>query len=892
MKNEKLFRQFTTFLRAIQDKPLNSETIKLINLMIANFDEIAQSGTAAGKRAKTINDLIQKKETQTAGDAIKFPEERRSTGVQKLLRLHSLEAAHFRGFTDNCMFSFDKQFVLVYGPNGSGKSSLCESLEYSLLGYINEAEQKRISVTEYIKNSYATSAKIPLLNGIDENGELVSVVPDADLYHFCFIEKCRIDAFARLSGHTPTNQKELLSALFGLEQFDSFVSQFTDNIENYISIDPVKENEFNRQKQSIASYREMIEDAEIKRKLRQEEKEKIQVDSKTKHSFEQLDVLVHGSGEEKGWLTRLQEQLTSSNITLINYPSVDNFFICVNNWTQQITDFRQTHTRYESLTKEIDFSNLYASVLIVEKYATEYCPACETPLAATVKNPYHHAQTTLATLKDAAEIEQLRKQRWSEFIKQKDEIIELLEAMKVASTEMGTTVEITIPPDLQKKSPSQISLQNVILPLCDTLITDTITLKTTLKKIEESIAQKNQEAKNGQKEKEKIVMQYNAVKILGDRIKKVQMEEKTSNEFVEKAKVAIEAFDANTGKLQKEVLEEAATIAKNKKYIEAYKLFKKLLQDFKDHLPIDLVKDLNHLVIEFYNLINKEDDEKDLLAAVQLPAIPQQTINLSFRDHPHKQLNALHVLSEGHIKCLGLSILLAKAVHSGANFLVFDDIVNAIDDDHRGYIRDLFLNSPHFADKQLIVTSHSEEFIKDFENRIPKDQSLSKIQTITLLRRSGKKIEKIETTLNYLQRADKGLSEHNKREVLSNCRRALENISAVLWNRLINLDGGKYSVKVSVQLWSPRHKPELLALLKSLRKVMNGINYVVITEIGQLIDWFSGLETTQPNIWNFLNKGTHEEADRDDFDSGIVKEIFSQTCLLDEKVKGTWDKKL
>lgn len=187
---------------------------------------------------------------------------------------------------------------------------------------------------------------------------------------------------------------------------------------------------------------------------------------------------------------------------------------------------------------------------------------------------------------------------------------------------------------------------------------------------------------------------------------------------------------------------------------------------------------------------------------------------------------------------------------------------------------------------------HSEEFIKDFENRISKDESSSKIQTIALLRRAGKKIEKLETTHNYLQRADKGLSEHNKREVLMNCRRALEIISLALWNQLIGLDNGKYNVKVSVQLWGPKHKPELLALLKSLRKIMSGINYVVITEISQSIDWLSGLVTTQPNIWNLLNKGTHEEADRDDFDMGIVKEIFTHTCLLDEKVKGKWEKKI
>ena len=60
---------------------------------------------------------------------------------------------------------------------------------------------------------------------------------------------------------------------------------------------------------------------------------------------------------------------------------------------------------------------------------------------------------------------------------------------------------------------------------------------------------------------------------------------------------------------------------------------------------------------------------------------------------------ALQVLSEGHIKILGLSILLAKAVHDNLNFIIFDDIVNAIDDDHRNGVADLLqiyrLYCPH-----------------------------------------------------------------------------------------------------------------------------------------------------------------------------------------------------
>lgn len=52
--------------------------------------------------------------------------------------------------------------------------------------------------------------------------------------------------------------------------------------------------------------------------------------------------------------------------------------------------------------------------------------------------------------------------------------------------------------------------------------------------------------------------------------------------------------------------------------------------------------------------------------------------------------DALIVFSEGHIKCLGLAILLAKNIAQGCPVVIFDDVVNAIDDDRDGIWRTFF----------------------------------------------------------------------------------------------------------------------------------------------------------------------------------------------------------
>lgn len=65
-------------------------------------------------------------------------------GAWPWARLRRLTLGPFRGFRTPESFDLDKQIILFYGSNGSGKTSLCEALEYALLGDVEEAGLKRI----------------------------------------------------------------------------------------------------------------------------------------------------------------------------------------------------------------------------------------------------------------------------------------------------------------------------------------------------------------------------------------------------------------------------------------------------------------------------------------------------------------------------------------------------------------------------------------------------------------------------------------------------------------------------------------------------------------------------------------------------------------------------
>ena len=57
-KHTKIKSQFNQFIKTLKVDELTSYEIKLINLISDHFDSIAIVGTAAGKRALLLNDLI------------------------------------------------------------------------------------------------------------------------------------------------------------------------------------------------------------------------------------------------------------------------------------------------------------------------------------------------------------------------------------------------------------------------------------------------------------------------------------------------------------------------------------------------------------------------------------------------------------------------------------------------------------------------------------------------------------------------------------------------------------------------------------------------------------------------------------------------------------------
>jgi hypothetical protein len=245
-------------------------------------------------------------------------------------------------------------------------------------------------------------------------------------------------------------------------------------------------------------------------------------------------------------------------------------------------------------------------------------------------------------------------------------------------------------------------------------------------------------------------------------------------------------------------------------------------------------------------------------------------------------VDALHILSEGHIRCLGLAILLAKGQSIQSPLIVFDDAINAIDHDHRSGIRETIFESDHFAQTQLIVTCHSNEFIKDIQQHLPA-QRRGDCQIYLFRNHTGNYQPRVTGNVpsrNYVVKARASKDALDNREALASCRQGLEMLSEKVWRWLASHDLGV----LNLQLAGVGAEPGLRNLCEALRKrledaaTFNHANKpVLVAAYGRIL----GIPAANL-VWTYLNKGTHEEANRDDFDATLVETVVQILEALDD----------
>jgi len=709
---------------------LSEHEKKLVNLILDGFEEVASVVTAGGRRGKVLAKLIVAK-GEAAPSALEIVADEARANEREIVRLSKLEVGHFRGFSEKHTFEFKNRYTFVYGPNGTGKSSLCEALEYGLLASIHEADSKRIPVSDYIRNATSRKSAKPVLYGdtAKENG--IEVKADPRSFEFCFIEKNRIDGFARVAANTPAAQQARLAALFGLEEFNAFATQFNESLESYLDCVGKKGKDLADRAKVIAGHQAILQGLPVKAKAAETRGTVLLAKYPEYKDLDEIKAALTGpegnGGKQKANNTEIGRL---QNVKTVADPGTDDILADADGLLQLIKEKADSEKFLNQYKHHLSLRDLYGAILANRERFGNECPSCASELYRDGRlvvpiDPYGNAKEKLkqfdAALSAEGRIKDIREALnlgWRDLLSK-------IAKLPVSAAGVGFVGA----PDVGSFSAEASDAKNSAS--IETFLQAVPAKRELLQALKDATATHNGKVEQSKAAIKKLEDDNLAISKDLEEIVAIATLIATNAKSEREATQAIEKFNRENEELIREAEAEKPGVARNVSYNIAYVSLREKLQAYNAGLPLALAADLNEKTLKFYNEINKNDHPADRLKSLRLPTAVGERIEIEFENGD--RCDALQILSEGHIRCLGLAILLAKITTDRVPFLIFDDVVNSIDDEHRSAIIDLILNPEEVGKRQLIVTTHGEDFVKRLENAVPMKEYAETVTRIDFL---------------------------------------------------------------------------------------------------------------------------------------------------------------
>lgn len=802
--------EYRRFLQTLSCESAPPDVRKMANLVLENLDSLIPLSSSHGQRVKKMVELA-KASWPTINVDIQSLTEQPVVQACPITQLKSLAVGPFRGFAKQECFDLNSRLVLIYGPNGTGKSSFCEAVEYGLLGNVAEAESKRFRDQQtYLKNAHTGTFASPTLVGGDNQGQDVPISANEALYRFCFVEKNRIDSFSRIAAQAPAKQTELISTLFGLDAFTSFVRNFTPEIDGkYIDLQGVNAKQLHDKRLELAGFQQQLET--IPEELQKLEGEENELAKQYREGcvFSMMITELNGDEGHPGLIQKLETELQQP-LAMKSNLTVASLQLLRETVSSCLVDLTAKQQELSAASQQISFKQLYEAVTQVQLNSPENCPACQTPLSQTAVNPYTHAGEELQKLHYLSELQQEANTLEGKIGKLLADLSQIIHTCCVHFPKGNQLSTFQLP----LGESVTINWWNSLHQQLDDEFSPWQHVEAQVRKLEEADKAIDQAATQ-RAEKQ---VELNRLRYFAEEIVKLQTRRKTANEATAKAKEAIEKFDTENAQLIAGAEIEKSVVTQNQAIANAYAIFVQKLNTYKNGLPAQLVADLGDTVVTLYNAFNRFDGQHEQLAAVHLPLSQNQRLEIAFQNDPANFFDALHVLSEGHIRCIGLAILTAKNIKENCPLLIFDDPVNAIDDEHRRAIRETLFVDDFFSNQQIILAIHGEEFFNSTHQVIGREAA-EKAESYVFSTKDNQyhiQVNSLKRPKNYVLASRELFQIGEYRDSLMSARRGLENLCEKVWYHY-----GKHSDKldkpISVARRSPHQPWDLRYLADNLK---------------------------------------------------------------------------
>lgn len=859
--------EYHRFLAHLAQRQVHDDVRRLAHLVLDHLQTLAEVGAGRRGRSTRLAPLaiahLAQMPVAYDGDA-GGPETGPALG-----RLHQLEVGPFRGFMRQETFDLSHDITLVYGANGTGKSSFCEALEVAMLGSISEAQAKRVDQRTYCNNARLRRHVAPVLSSKAAD-EAQAVQPDEAEYRFCFIEKNRLDDFARIAARTPGDQRQLIATLFGVDQFSEFVRGFNPSLDQDLMLVGAQAAQLAQRRQQLANSEQTIAAYPQKAASVEDHEQALAQRMSPGSTYQACIDWLLGTPSQQGWLPHVQAQLDANPPAIHEVVPARLETLLAESYRVQGL-WQASSAQLAARASDVSYAKLYEAVLALADGAT-VCPACGTGLGDVAQDPFAKARTGLDQLAQLAALQQqeagLRTQVSEAVRALRDEMRSVVVAAAVACpAELQAAGLPVLPPTAagewlgawvdgdQRAWQALLRIAHVIEGL-DGQARDV-------------------RAQRGALAQERDRLQQHQLEI--ERLRTMRT---TADQDLAAAHQTVAHFDQANRDLIQAAAAEVPVVAHHQRIKAAYDGFLPEIHAYMAALPGVLLQGLGEQARHLYNAFNRADPPGDLLHALWLPVAENGKIEVEFAGEPGIRYDALIVFSEGHIKCLGLAILLAKNIAQGCPVVIFDDVVNAIDDDHRDGIWRTFFEDGLLDGKQVILTSHAEEFLHRIEQELGVRRAAA-IKRYKFLPHQGEhelRVDSDPPTKNYVLLAQQALAADEKREALRQARPALESLTDRLWRWL----GRRADGRIDIKLAGPRSPWELNNKCSKLRSAVDRIaaHHVGAPQAVAALDVL--LNVSGGSIeWGYLNSGVHDAQRDHEFDRATVRAIVESITALD-----------